>query len=76
MFDADGHSVMMLLPSEEESMLQLLKEANIPLRAMKVNPKRTQSVTPALQSLLSKNKDLKVRVRGCAWKSVCHVCTH
>ena len=51
----------MLLPSEEEHMLAALRERNIPLRAMKVNPKRTLSVTPALQALLSKSKDMKVR---------------
>eukprot|EP00884_Botryococcus_braunii_P007371 jgi/Botrbrau1/16635/Bobra.0068s0054.1 len=59
-----GNSVLMLLPSEEEGMLAALAQANVPIRVSKVNPKKTESVTAALQALLSKNKDLKELGQG------------
>ena len=42
-------------------MLAALKEAKVPLKAIKQNPERTQPITQALQALLSKSQDLKVR---------------
>ena len=54
----------MLLPSEREAMVKLLTEAKIPIQATKVNPSKTgQSLTPALQALLSKSPELKVQSR-------------
>ena len=50
---------MMLLPSEKDAMLQQLEGAKVPLKPLKINPKMTQPVSPALQALLSKNNDLK-----------------
>ena len=49
----------MLLPSEKEAMLKQLEGAKVPLKPLKINPKMTQPVSPALQALLSKNNDLK-----------------
>ena len=51
----------MLLPSEKEAMLKQLEDAKVPLKPLKINPSKTQPVSPALQALLSKNNDLKVR---------------
>ena len=50
---------MMLLPSEKEAMLKQLEGAKVPLKPLKINPKMTQPVSPALQALLSKNNELK-----------------
>ena len=50
----------MLLPNEKEAMLQQLEDAKVPLKPLKINPNKTQPVSPALQALLSKNNDLKV----------------
>ncbi len=50
----------MLLPSEKEAMLKQLEDAKVPLKPLKINPSKTQPVSPALQALLSKNSDLKV----------------
>ena len=52
----------MLLPSEREAMVRALEDAKVPLQATKVNPSKTgQSLTPALQALMSKSPELKVR---------------
>ena len=59
---AGGKSLLMLLPSEKEAMLKQLEDAKVPLKPLKINPSKTQPVSPALQALLSKNNELKVRV--------------
>lgn len=51
----------MLLPSEKEAMLAQLEAAKVPLKPLRINPSKTQPVSPALQALLSKNNDLKAR---------------
>ena len=55
----------MLLPSEREAMLKQLEDAKVPLKPLKINPNKTQPVSPALQALLSKNSDLKARHPYC-----------
>ena len=58
-FAAGGKSLLMLLPTEKEAMLKQLEDAKVPLKPLKINPSKTQPVSPALQALLSKNNDLK-----------------
>jgi len=58
---AGGRSLLMLLPSEKEAMLRQLEEAKIPIKPLKINPNKTQPIGPALQALLSKSNELKVR---------------
>ncbi|CAK0786422.1 hypothetical protein CVIRNUC_009635 [Coccomyxa viridis] len=58
-YTSGGKSLMMLLPSEKEAMLKQLEGAKVPLKPLKINPKMTQPVSPALQALLSKNNELK-----------------
>ena len=41
-------------------MLAALEAAHVPLKPIRVNPHKTQSVTPALAALLSKSPELKV----------------
>ena len=61
---AEGKGLLVLLPSEREAMVKLLAEAKVPIQATKVNPTKTgQSLTPALQALLSKSPELKVRLK-------------
>ena len=51
----------MLLPSEREAMVGALQAARVPLQETRVNPSKAgQSLTPALQALLSKSPELKV----------------
>ncbi len=64
---AAGRALLLLLPSEREAMLAQLGEAKVPLKQIKPNPAKQQAVTPALQALLSKDQELKVRVVGGWW---------
>lgn len=41
-----------------------LEEAKVPIKQLKHNPAKVQPVTPALQALLSKDAELKVRGAG------------
>lgn len=54
-----GQALLLLTPRECEGMLPSLEDKKIPLKKIKMNPERTQSVGPALQALLSKNSELK-----------------
>ena len=57
----------MLLPSEHEAMCKALQEAKVPLQETRVNPgKAGQSLTPALQALMSKSPELKVGSQCCS----------
>ncbi|KAK9814593.1 hypothetical protein WJX72_008381 [[Myrmecia] bisecta] len=56
---AGGKALLLLVPSEKDAMLSLLGAAHVPIKAIKMNPNKTQAVTPALQALLSKGNDLK-----------------
>lgn len=49
----------MLAPSEQ-AFLKQLQDAKVPVKTIKINPSKTQPITPALQALLSKNQALKV----------------
>ena len=67
---SSGKGLLLLLPSERDGMLAALAAAKIPIKAIKHNPSKVQPVTPALQALLSKDKELKVlRRRGWALRS-------
>ena len=58
----------MLLPSEKEAMLKQLEAAKVPLKPLKINPSKSQPVSPTLQALLSKNNELKVRLLDCCYQ--------
>ena len=66
---AGGKALLLLVPSEQEAMLAKLKASNIPIKQSKVNPNKTQSITGALQALLSKHPELKV-----GHAAVCPLC--
>ncbi|KAG6541361.1 hypothetical protein Mapa_017230 [Marchantia paleacea] len=57
-YTASGRSLMFLTPSEEV-MLEDLKAAKIPIKTIKPNKDKVQSVTGTIASLLSKNTELK-----------------
>ncbi|EFJ48780.1 hypothetical protein VOLCADRAFT_60063 [Volvox carteri f. nagariensis] len=56
---SSGRALLLLLPSERDAMLAALTEAKVPLTQIKPNPAKQQSVSPALQALLSKDQELK-----------------
>jgi len=57
-FTSAGHSLLYLTPGEQ-AMVQQLKDANISLTAIRVNPNKLQAATPAVQALVSKSTELK-----------------
>jgi ATP-dependent RNA helicase DDX10/DBP4 len=61
---AGGRSLLMLLPSEKEAMLKQLEDKRVPIRELRVSSKKTQPLGPALQALLSKDIELKVRMHA------------
>ncbi|KAL2609428.1 hypothetical protein R1flu_028001 [Riccia fluitans] len=57
-YTASGRSLLFLTPSEE-AMLEDLKTAKIPVKVIKPNKEKVQSVTGAIAALVSKNPELK-----------------
>ncbi|XP_060072836.1 probable ATP-dependent RNA helicase DDX10 [Ylistrum balloti] len=58
-YDTDGESLLVLMPSEEEAMVQLLKEKKIPIEKIKVNPKKLWSIQPKLESMCAADPHVK-----------------
>ncbi|KAF5727963.1 DEAD-box ATP-dependent RNA helicase 32 [Tripterygium wilfordii] len=56
--NAEGKSVLFLMPSEKK-MLEKLEAAKIPIRLTKANTKRLQPVSGLLAALLVKHKDMQ-----------------
>lgn len=57
-FNAGGRSVAFFMPSEMKMLMQL-QEAKIPVKVIKANASKLQSVSAPLAALLSKDPDLK-----------------
>lgn len=57
-FNAGGRSVAFFMPSEMKMLMQL-EEAKIPVKVIKANASKLQSVSAPLAALLSKDPDLK-----------------
>ena len=53
---------MLLLTPSERAFLEQLEAAKVPVKSIKINPSKTQPLTPALQALLSKHLDMKVTI--------------
>ncbi|XP_033740527.1 probable ATP-dependent RNA helicase DDX10, partial [Pecten maximus] len=58
-YDTDGESLLVLLPSEEEAMVQLLEEKKIPIEKIKVNPKKLWSIQPKLENMCAADPHVK-----------------
>jgi len=54
-----GKGLLLLLPSEQEGMMDALKEAKVQLKCLKYNKEKIQPVSPSLQALLSKDASVK-----------------
>ena len=57
-FTKDGHALTVLLPSEEK-MIDVLKEARIPMTKIDLNPKRQLTIADQVRSFVAEDKDLK-----------------
>ncbi|XP_067674680.1 probable ATP-dependent RNA helicase DDX10 isoform X2 [Haliotis asinina] len=58
-YEKDGEALLVLLPSEEDAMVQQLQDKKIPINKIKVNAKKLSSVQPKLESLCAAEPALK-----------------
>ncbi|KPM07794.1 ATP-dependent RNA helicase DDX10-like protein [Sarcoptes scabiei] len=58
-FQKNGHSLLMLLPTEEESMINQLKARKVPIEKIKINPKKHFSILRKIEANLAKHPSLK-----------------
>ncbi|XP_014669514.1 PREDICTED: probable ATP-dependent RNA helicase DDX10 [Priapulus caudatus] len=64
-FEKDGESLLVLMPSEEETMIEQLRQKKIPINKIKVNPKRQLDLQKKLESLCAQDVDLKESAKRC-----------
>ncbi|XP_015668420.1 probable ATP-dependent RNA helicase DDX10 [Protobothrops mucrosquamatus] len=60
-----GEALLVLLPSEENGMIQQLSQKKVPVSNIKINPEKLLDVQKKLQSLLAQDQDLKERAQRC-----------
>ncbi|KAI9497327.1 P-loop containing nucleoside triphosphate hydrolase protein [Zychaea mexicana] len=58
-FDASGHSLLLLLPTEVEGMMEELKKKKVPIEEIKVRDSKQQSVQKQLQSYCFQDSEMK-----------------
>lgn len=58
-FEKGGESLIVLMPSEEESMLQLLAGQKVPIEKISVNPKKMNSIQRKAEASLARDVTLK-----------------
>lgn len=58
-YNSNGRALMFLLPSEEEGMVALMEKKKVPLTKIAVNPSKTRTIVPQLQSFCAQNPELK-----------------
>ena len=58
-YNNNGYALMFLLPSEELGMVNLLESKKIPIEKIAVNPTKTRSVIPQLQSICAQSPEIK-----------------
>lgn len=58
-FDADGHALMILVPSEVEGMMEDLKKKRVPIEEIKIRTSKQQTIQKQLQSFCFKDPEIK-----------------
>ncbi|KAI8087481.1 P-loop containing nucleoside triphosphate hydrolase protein [Thamnidium elegans] len=58
-FAADGHALMILVPSEVEGMLEDLKKKRVPIEEIKIRTSKQQSIQKQLQSFCFQDPEIK-----------------
>lgn len=58
-FERNGESLLVLAPSEEQSMVEQLKQKKVPLEKIQVNPQKLSSIQRKAEALLAKHVSLK-----------------
>ncbi|XP_012864933.1 PREDICTED: probable ATP-dependent RNA helicase DDX10 [Dipodomys ordii] len=60
-----GEALLILLPSEEQEMVQQLLQKKVPVKEIKINPEKLIDVQKKLESFLAQDQDLKERAQRC-----------
>ena len=58
-YEKDGKALLILLPSEEQGMLDALKAKKIPIEEIKVNPKKMVSIQGKLDAFCAQDPEMK-----------------
>lgn len=58
-FDAEGHALLMLTPSEKDGMLEELKNKKVPIEEIKIRANKKQSIQNQLQSFCFQDPEIK-----------------
>ncbi|KAI7904778.1 P-loop containing nucleoside triphosphate hydrolase protein [Cokeromyces recurvatus] len=58
-FDADGHALLILVPSEVEGMTEELKKKRVPIEEIKIRNNKQQTIQKQLQSFCFQDPEIK-----------------
>ncbi|OAD70234.1 hypothetical protein PHYBLDRAFT_115652, partial [Phycomyces blakesleeanus NRRL 1555(-)] len=58
-FDAEGHALLILLPTEAEVMVEELKKKRVPIEEIKIKASKQQSIQKQLQSFCFNDPEIK-----------------
>lgn len=58
-YESVGRALLMLLPSEEKTMIELLKQKRVPIEKIRVKQSRKQVIQPQLQAFCFKDPEIK-----------------
>ncbi|CAO3593014.1 unnamed protein product [Absidia cylindrospora] len=58
-FDAEGHALLMLLPTEKDGMLEELKNKKVPIEEIKIRADKQKSIQTQLQSFCFQDPEIK-----------------
>ncbi|RKP22474.1 P-loop containing nucleoside triphosphate hydrolase protein, partial [Syncephalis pseudoplumigaleata] len=58
-YESVGRALLMLLPSEEAAMIELLKQKRVPIEKIRVKHSRKQVIQPQLQAFCFKDPEIK-----------------
>ncbi|KAG0165861.1 ATPdependent RNA helicase [Apophysomyces sp. BC1034] len=58
-FDAEGHALLMLVPTEAEAMVENLKKKKVPIEEIKIRANKQQSIRKQLQSYCFQDPEIK-----------------
>ena len=64
-FEAGGHALLFLTPSEAPGMTKELKEHKVPIKAIKMNPKKNYTIVGKLQGFCAQDPDMKYLAQKC-----------
>uniref|UniRef100_A0A8B9SF98 ATP-dependent RNA helicase n=1 Tax=Anas platyrhynchos TaxID=8839 RepID=A0A8B9SF98_ANAPL len=60
-----GEALLVLLPSEEKSMVQQLVQRKVPVNEIKINPDKLTDIQKRLQAFLAQDQELKEKAQRC-----------